>query len=179
MPSPSASLVSIGPRFRFRCGFGPLDRLETSTDNHPVAIAVLGPLILDSGVSLSPRAGSVLGAVAVKGGATVSPDSLADALWDEPPRSWPKQVQICIWSIRKELGPDVVETVPGGYRLALGAEDIDVVAFDELLDRAQGLAELGEMDRVASTITRALGLWRGRPVDEVDRRAARRHYAAG
>jgi WD40 repeat protein/DNA-binding SARP family transcriptional activator len=111
-----------------------------------------------------------LGVLVVRLGSTVTPDQFADALWaDRPPSSWSKQVQICIGRLRKVLGPDAIVTTAGGYRLTLDGDDVDVCRFERLVDRARELNAIGEHDRAAATYRRALALWRGPPLEGLDR----------
>ena len=132
-------------------------------------IGLLGPLQVDGGESLEPRDRITLSVLAVRRGNVVSPDEFAEALWGEqPPPSWPKQVQICIGRLRKVLGAAAIETVPGGYRLALDGDEVDGFQFEELIDRARVLRATGQVDRAAASYARALSLWRGRPLEEVD-----------
>ena len=132
-------------------------------------IGLLGPLRVDGGETLEPRDRITLSVLAVRRGNVVSPDEFAEALWGEqPPPSWPKQVQICIGRLRKVLGPSAIETVPGGYRLALDGDDVDGFQFEQLLDRARVLRATGQVDRAAASYARALSLWRGRPLEELD-----------
>jgi len=72
----------------------------------------------------------VLAALAVRD-EELSADQLAAAVWgDQPPGSWPKQVQICVMHLRKALGPDAIETTAGGYRLALTGDELDTHRFE-------------------------------------------------
>ncbi|MET0955326.1 MAG: BTAD domain-containing putative transcriptional regulator, partial [Cryobacterium sp.] len=141
-------------------------------------IGFLGPLRVDGGGSMRPRTRTVLAALGVERGEVVSPDRLAEAVWgDEPPISWPKQVQICVWDLRRVLGADAVQTAAGGYRLMAG-DDLDVEYFEVLLGRGRDLAMIGEPDRAASTFRAALDLWRGRPFEDLDGWAPGRIEAA-
>ena len=134
-----------------------------------MGIGVLGPLVVDDVVGLEPRDRAALLVLAVRRGQVVSPEQLADALWPEvPPQSWRKQVQILIGRLRRALGPAAVETVGGGYRLALPGEALDLVRFEELVERARGYAATGQPDRAVSALDRALSLWRGRALAELD-----------
>jgi DNA-binding SARP family transcriptional activator/WD40 repeat protein len=102
-------------------------------------------------------------------GQVVAPDRFVEALWGEhPPASWAKQVQICVGRLRKALGTAAIETVSGGYRLAVDDDDLDVVRFEALVTRARRLRAAGEADRSASSYARALALWRGPPFGETD-----------
>jgi DNA-binding SARP family transcriptional activator/WD40 repeat protein len=134
-----------------------------------VDIAFLGPLQVDGATAaLSPRDRMVLAALAVRD-AELSADQLAAAVWGhEPPGSWLKQVHICVMRLRKALGPDAIETTARGYRLALTGDELDTHHFEALVERGRVLAADGEPDRAASTLARALALWRGEPFGELD-----------
>ncbi|HEY1280071.1 MAG TPA: BTAD domain-containing putative transcriptional regulator [Acidimicrobiales bacterium] len=134
-----------------------------------MGVAVLGPLRVDGDGLLRPRDRAALAALVVRRGQVVAPDQLADALWGEqPPQSWAKQVQICVGRLRKVLGPATIDTTPGGYRLSLPSDDVDVDRFERLVERGRELAATGEPDRAASAFTRALSLWHGRPFEDID-----------
>jgi DNA-binding SARP family transcriptional activator/WD40 repeat protein len=110
----------------------------------------------------------VLAALAVRDEGLAA-DQLAAAVWgDEPPASWPKQVQICVMRLRRALGPDAIETTAGGYRLAVIGDDLDTRRFEGLVERGRTLAADREPDRAAATLARALALWRGDPFEDLD-----------
>jgi WD40 repeat protein/DNA-binding SARP family transcriptional activator len=133
-----------------------------------VGINLLGPVVVDGDGALRPRDRVALAALAVRRGQVVAPDQLADALWGEdPPTSWPKQVQICVARLRKVLGSSAIETAAGGYRLCLTDKDIDVDRFEQLVERGRMLAATEEPDRAASTFARGLSLWRGPPFENL------------
>jgi DNA-binding SARP family transcriptional activator len=92
-----------------------------------------------------------------------------EAVWHgDPPRSWPKQVQICVARLRKVLGSGAIRTLPDGYRLDPAAITIDRDEFEQMVERGRELSRTGEPDRAASTLGRALALWRGHPFDGLD-----------
>lgn len=126
-------------------------------------VSVLGPLTLaGDGGPLSPRDRVVLAALAMTPRSTVSPDRLADALWGaDPPPTWPKVVQGCIVRIRKQLGPEAVLTTRQGYVLDVADEAIDAFRFEQLLHRARELMALHEPERARWSVERALDLWSG------------------
>jgi DNA-binding winged helix-turn-helix (wHTH) protein len=146
------------PRYRPGCrgGISPVSVLLTSPrvplTIRSVEIELLGPLQVDGdGASFSPRDRVVLAALAVRPGEVVPAGRLADALWGEmPPASWAKVVQGCVLRVRKVLGPSAVETSPGGYRLVVGGDDVDVHRFEDLIERGRALAATGEPERAAS-----------------------------
>ncbi|MGD8202342.1 BTAD domain-containing putative transcriptional regulator [Ornithinimicrobium sp. W1679] len=135
-----------------------------------MAINVLGPLVTDDGTpSLAPRDRVVLAALVTRLGQEVSVDALAGALWGEaPPASAAKVVQGCVVRLRRVLGAEAIRTGPSGYRLVVPAHDVDARRFERLL--AEGVEQLavGEPDRAAYTARRALDLWRGHPLPELE-----------
>ncbi|HWC66758.1 MAG TPA: extracellular solute-binding protein [Acidimicrobiales bacterium] len=135
-----------------------------------MAIAVLGPLSLDGDMSLLRRRDRVvLEALVVRSGRSVSADQLADALWGEQvPPSWSKVIQGCVVRLRKVLGRDAIETVHDGYRLVVGADDVDTRRFEQLVARSRELLVLGEHERAAYVSGQALALWRGPPFADLD-----------
>lgn len=127
-----------------------------------MGIQVLGPLAVDGSGRLGPRDRVVLQALTIRHGRSVTADELADALWgDDAPASAHKNLQSCIVRLRKTLGPDAIETVRDGYRLALPVDDVDARRFEAQVERARALLEVGEADRVAFMLEQALELWRG------------------
>ncbi len=133
-------------------------------------VGILGPLVVDgANGSLSPRDRVVLAVLVLQGGQVVSTERLADALWgDDPPASAAKVVQGCVVRLRKVLGPAAIETHPTGYRLVLGADDVDLHRFERLVGRAREQLALQAPDRALQTAGEALALWRGRPFDDVE-----------
>ena len=131
---------------------------------------MLGPLELDGTTStLGLRDRVVLEALAVRPGAVVRAESLAEAIWGEtPPPSWPKVVQGCVSRLRKTLGGDVIETAEHGYRLRVHVDHVDHLRFERLIGRARELVELGEPERATYLLREALDLWRGEPFTELD-----------
>ena len=129
--------------------------------------------------ALSPRDRVVLSVLVLHGNEVVSAERLADALWgDDPPASAGKVVQGCVVRLRKALGPAAIETHAAGYRLALGADDVDLHRFERLLGRAREQLALRAPDRALRTAEEALALWRGRPFDDVEGWDAARIEAA-
>jgi len=135
-----------------------------------VRVRVLGPLLVGDGAhGLGPRDRVVLSVLVVRVGAVVRTDTLAAALWGEdPPASSLKVVQGCVVRVRRALGADAVRTEPGGYRLALHHDDLDVSVFEDLVERARDLLALGQPDRARHLAGRALDLWRGEPFTDLE-----------
>ncbi len=133
-------------------------------------IGVLGPLVVDGDVvRLAPRDRVVLAALTLRPGELVASEQLADALWpDTPPASWSKVVQGSIVRLRRVLGSAAIETVPRGYRLVMPAHELDAREFERLLARAREQLTLGESERASYTLSKALALWRGRALVDLD-----------
>jgi two-component system response regulator QseB len=91
----------------------------------------LGPLELDLAsrgvrwqgqpVALSGREYALLERLALHPGRVYSPEELAERVWGEEASS-AGVVKVCVHHLRSKLGPEVIRTVPGGYRLGLGEE---------------------------------------------------------
>src|SRR3954454_15592385 len=93
----------------------------------------------------------------------VSADRLAVALWGEDAAAEAvKTVRVHVSRIRAALGdPDVLVTEPAGYRLRVGAGEIDADRFEDLLERGRRALADGAPERAAEFLRGALALWRG------------------
>jgi WD40 repeat protein/DNA-binding SARP family transcriptional activator len=133
-------------------------------------IALLGPLVIDGGVGkIGPRDRVVLAALAVRPGEVSSADKLADALWGERlPASWRTVVQGCVARLRKALGAGTIETLPQGYRLQVSSDELDTLRFERLVGRGRELLTVGEAERASYTLGKALDLWRGEALVDLD-----------
>ena len=134
-----------------------------------MAIGVLGPLTVEgSEATINRRDRAVLQALAASHGEVLSADQLADAVWgDHPPASWRKNLQGCVMRLRRLLGDEAIETLPQGYRLAVGRDDVDAGRFERLVDRAGELLVLGAADRSRYLLEEALALWRGDALTDI------------
>ncbi|WP_283139347.1 AfsR/SARP family transcriptional regulator [Rhizohabitans arisaemae] len=102
-------------------------------------------------------------------GQAVTFDRLVDAVWDEPPATARRQVQDLVTRLRRTLleagaAPGVLTTWGGGYRLRPEPDGFDLRFFDDLVAAARRHA--GERPaEAAGELRRALGLWRGEPLE--------------
>ncbi|MBE1876862.1 AfsR/SARP family transcriptional regulator [Myceligenerans pegani] len=137
-------------------------------DGPVVTVAVLGPFTVTvdgTAVLLPGRLRSLLAALAVGAGRPVTTGRLVDVVWGEGlPASPQRSLQVLVRRLRVALGDGTVETAPGGYRLALATERVDVARFGALLDVRTGDGPDAERRRLVD----ALALWRGAPFDGVD-----------
>lgn len=159
-----------------------------------IRVSVLGPvqIELDGRIAkLSPRALRVLMRLVAAGGAPVSVKQLRWELWHEvdrphEARNGRNQVQKGISELRKVLdaggsggAAEVVRTEQlysgpqrqSAYRLVLEPENFDAAEFGVLVDEALH----GAAATAADQLTRAVALWRGRPLAQ----AGDEEYAAG
>jgi DNA-binding SARP family transcriptional activator len=96
-----------------------------------VQIALLGPLVVTTPTGpveiTAAKERAVLALLALRHGQSVTMDEFIDLLWGEtPPRSAVKAVQTYIHNLRQVLPAGTIRTVPGGYALAISADEVDV-----------------------------------------------------
>lgn len=128
---------------------------------------VLGPLEVSlRGESLPLRAPvqrKLLAALLAGSGRAVPVDALTDAIWgDLPPGNARKTFLVCLHRLRRTLRePRRIVSGPAGYRIRVGSDDLDAVAFDELAAAARRERSEGRFERSSELYTRAVRLWRG------------------
>ena len=142
-------------------------------------IGILGPLEVRVGFGepvevVGTRLRALLVRLALDPDQVVLAGQLADAVWAErPPAQAANALQSLVSRLRRLL-PGVVESRPGGYRLALEPEAVDAVRFEAL-----AMAGRHELPRdpaqAAATLREALALWRGPALAD----AADAGFAAG
>jgi DNA-binding SARP family transcriptional activator len=133
---------------------------------------ILGPLEALDGERQLPLGGArqraVLALLLLHGNETLTRDVIVDELWgeDAPPTA-AKVLQNCVSALRKELPPDTIRTVPGGYGLRLEPEELDRDRFERLLAEGRAALETGEHAEALDQFRRALALWRGAPLSDL------------
>jgi DNA-binding SARP family transcriptional activator len=128
-----------------------------------VRLGILGPIeIWEDGtpVLLTPQLRRLVGLLVAADGATVSTDRIAEHVADG--RSDGSVIRTAISRLRKSLG-NRIETTTTGYRLVLGAGELDADQFVEVCAIARSAAPL-ERRRLLSE---GLALWRGRAFDDL------------
>jgi predicted ATPase/DNA-binding SARP family transcriptional activator len=132
---------------------------------------VLGPVELAADgrrvVLSSERQRAVLAALLAHPGETLSADRLVAVVWgDRPPASAHQSLHSHISRLRRVLAtaaggdPGTIVTDARGYRLVLGAHDLDAARFEMLLTQARSQRDRDPGQAVA-LLDEALGLWRG------------------
>jgi DNA-binding SARP family transcriptional activator len=147
-------------------------------------LRVLGPVeVLRGGVPevLSGRTTTViLTGLALSPNRIVPNDTLIDWTWNSRPPARPRgALQSGVSRLRRLVGEGMVETAGFGYRLRASAEQLDLVRFDELTDQASRAAGDGAPERALISLDRALRLWRGFPLSNVDSPALHRDMLPG
>lgn len=122
-------------------------------------VRVLGPVAAGADdVTLVEPPGQVPAAVlahlALAHGRVLTPDALAELVWDSQPDNVRNALQAAVSRLRRTYGEGLVETSHGGYRL--GAAQVDAEEAAELLRLSRG----GDVEAGA----RALALWQGLPL---------------
>jgi DNA-binding SARP family transcriptional activator/tetratricopeptide (TPR) repeat protein len=140
-------------------------------------LSVLGPLMARRGDAAIPLGGplqrAVLGLLALHPESGLRPAAIIDALWGEdPPVTVAAMVHSYVSRLRHALGGSgregPVVAVPAGYRLDSGACELDHVAFAGLVSQARDAQAAADSAAACEAYARALGLWRGEPLADVD-----------
>ncbi len=105
----------------------------------------------------------------------VSSDRLIDELWGEsPPSDAQTALQAHVSRLRKLLepdhsgGPELLVTRTPGYVLLIENDQLDLRRFEALVAEGRRLLEQGEAERAAEPVREGLGLWRGRPLADLE-----------
>ncbi|SER57298.1 BTAD domain-containing putative transcriptional regulator [Streptomyces qinglanensis] len=111
--------------------------------------------------------------------APASQETLIDEVWadvspEARPENAPAALQALVSRLRRALGKDAVETLPGGYRIRIDPErdDVDLVRFEELVADGERALAAGEPDRAAAVLREGLALWRGPAVADLPDRTS-------
>lgn len=137
-------------------------------------IQLLGPVMVhgDDGevVDLGgARLRMLLARLALDPGRVVTTDALIDDLWgDEPPADAANALQATVSRLRRALrGQVAVESVTGGYRLPVTAQDVDLHRFEELSARGRAELTAGRPQEAAAVLAEALALWKGEALGDL------------
>ncbi|MCD5350466.1 BTAD domain-containing putative transcriptional regulator [Kineosporia mesophila] len=133
-------------------------------------VRVLGPLMIEAEgepVDIGgARLRSLLVRLSADAGAWVPVSRLVQSLWlEDPPADEVNALQSLVSRLRRALPrPDLIESGPAGYRLVITKDDVDALAFENLV--GQGRRTAGPPETV-EMLGQALDLWRGAPLAEV------------
>lgn len=136
---------------------------------------LLGPLSLVDGataVPMSPsRPTTVLAVLLAHPNTVVTGQFLQRAVWgDEPPGSARAALQTCIARLRRVFvrhgfAASTVQAVSGGYRITVGDDDLDLLAFRRLLAQAAGAQDA---EQELAVLRQAVALWQGPVLSNVE-----------
>ncbi len=140
---------------------GPLDAWADGTPlllGPPVRRAVLALLLMDPG-------------------ALVRRDAIIDVLWgDSPPSTAVGLIQAHVSRIRRSLNSHnrlggsqrVIDSVRDSYQLSLSREEVDLLVFRDLAERAAAARAAGDYAIALECYESAVSLWHGEPLADVD-----------
>ena len=133
-----------------------------------VRVSLLGPLLIDDReggqVLGAAKERSLLAALALAPGSSVSTESLVAALWgDSPPVAARKTLQTYVWNLRQVFGEEVIATTAPGYTLQIAPEDVDVGRFRTLAVQGGRALAQGDVLAAKEALAEATALWRGEP----------------
>ena len=136
---------------------------------------VLGPLEIETDGGLLPLRGAkqraLLALLLMNPNEVVSRDLLIEGLWGETADEHAGHtLEAQVSRLRKSLRPaggQLLLTRGTGYQLNVGADELDVLLFERLLEQAGSALGEGDAAGAAATIREALALWRGRPFEDV------------
>jgi DNA-binding SARP family transcriptional activator/Tfp pilus assembly protein PilF len=141
---------------------------EPATPTTGVAVRVLGPVAVvgPNGPAqlVGARQRAVFGLLAMKAGTVVPRWRLVDALWGEdPPRTAVKSLHSHVARVRQAMDacglPDVLVTRESGYALALPADAVDALRFEEYARAGRARLADGSYRAAAGHLRDGLALW--------------------
>jgi DNA-binding SARP family transcriptional activator len=106
-------------------------------------------------------------------GEPITKERLSAHIWDEPPSSAAANLRSYATVFRRTLGAAengadrCLKTTSGTYQLLFDPSDIDVVLFDDAVAESERSLEYGDLACAARKLDCALGLWRGKPIQNV------------
>jgi DNA-binding SARP family transcriptional activator/transcriptional regulator with XRE-family HTH domain len=145
-----------------------------------IRLAILGSLAVWREIQVDPGPPSqraVLGVLALTPGVLVRREAIIDAIWGEDiPATAVNLVQKYVSRLRALLEPARLPRDPGallvsvntGYRLQATAGQLDLLAFEQLAADARAACYEGDRPGACEIYERALGLWRGEPLADLD-----------
>ncbi|MFI7320599.1 BTAD domain-containing putative transcriptional regulator [Streptomyces venezuelae] len=129
----------------------------------------------DQGAPLSvggQRLRALLAALALQANRTVTVGALIEEVWaGDPPADAPAALQALVGRLRRAVGKDAVVSAPGGYRLAVAPDDVDLHRFERLAREGGAALDRGDPAVAARTLRDALALWRGPALADLPDRA--------
>ncbi|SNT57477.1 Predicted ATPase [Actinacidiphila glaucinigra] len=114
-----------------------------------------------------PGRRALLAMLLLEAGRIVSTERLIDGLYgDEPPAGVGNALQSQVSRLRAAVGVPI-ERPPGGYRLVVARDEVDVHRFERLAAEGREALAAGEPGKAAGLLRGALDLWRGSALADV------------
>ncbi|QXJ23364.1 tetratricopeptide repeat protein [Actinomadura graeca] len=136
--------------------FGLLGPLEVRRDGEEIRVG-------------APKLRVVLAALLLRANREVSLGELTDAVWGAGVPAQPvPALRVFVMRLRRLFPvPDLIRTMPDGYRLEIDEGALDLHRFGELASRGTALAGDGELERAGALLDEAMALWRAEPLADV------------
>jgi predicted ATPase/DNA-binding SARP family transcriptional activator len=139
---------------------------------------ILGPLeVSANGERLAlggPKQRALLAVLLLNAGEVVSSDRLVEALWpDKPPAAARHALEVNVSRLRKTLGANnagdsALVTRAPGYALHVEPGELDLQRFERLVADGRRARADGDAALAARALHEADGLWRGRPLADLE-----------
>lgn len=114
-----------------------------------------------------PGRRALLAMLLLEAGRIVSTERLIDGLYgDEPPTGVGNALQSQVSRLRAAVGVPI-ERPPGGYRLLVARDEVDVHRFERLAAEGREALAAGDPGKAAGLLRGALDLWRGSALADV------------
>jgi DNA-binding SARP family transcriptional activator len=138
---------------------------------------VLGPLEAHGKTGPMPVKGhrrrALLAMLLLHPGRVVTLPALVDGIWaDRPPDSAIANLRTYVHDLRRLLqrvGDSAARLAshPAGYHLRVGPDELDLTRFQALASDGRRALRRGDHRGAADRLGQALGLWRGRPLEDL------------
>jgi DNA-binding SARP family transcriptional activator len=154
-----------------------VDRATYNEYAAPVLFRVLGRVAVvgdaDEVIEIgAPRQRALLARLILDTNRIVSSSTLVDSLWNEHLPLHPQTaLQVTVSRLRANLGPYASRIVAAstGYRLDAGPEEVDLLLAESLLREGRLALASDESLRAAEAFERALSLWTGDALGDVEK----------
>ncbi|QJT03873.1 tetratricopeptide repeat protein [Streptomyces asoensis] len=141
---------------------------------------LLGPLDVEIDgrvVVLTGRQRALCAVLLLHANHVVSVDRLIQCLWDDrPPGAGAARVRALVAEVRRALGPagtELLTTRRPGYVMHAGPDELDLLAFENLIRDASRAAADGDWRTARRSGEQALALWRDEPLSDLSEVAVR------
>jgi DNA-binding SARP family transcriptional activator/tetratricopeptide (TPR) repeat protein len=111
------------------------------------------------------RQRAVLAALLLRANETAGIDYLTEAVWESPPARPASNLRTYVSGLRQCLGAERLVTGAGGYALVVEPGEVDLAEFERAVAVGDDAVRAGDVVGAADAFGRALGLWRGAPLE--------------